>query len=140
MNKKLLSVLQAKCKDFGLSEKAIEDLATTASEGLNDESSDEDIEKVADSLVPYAKLMQAEATRKAQKTKPKPKQSKGNEGEGEGEDGGEEVPEWFKAQMKGYNEKLQKLEEENETLKAERAKNQRQAEIAEKAKKLGIPD
>ena len=63
MNKKLLSVLQAKCKDFGLSEKAIEDLATTASEGLNDESSDEDIEKVADSLVPYAKLMQAEATR-----------------------------------------------------------------------------
>lgn len=139
MNKKLLSVLQAKCKDFGLSDKVIEDLATSASEGLTDESSDEDIEKVADSLVPYAKLMQAEVTRKAQKTKPKPKQSKGNEGDGDGEEGGEEVPEWFKTQMKGYNEKLQKLEEENENLKAERTKNQRQAEIAEKAKKLGIP-
>lgn len=139
MNKKLLSVLQAKCKDFGLSDKAIEDLATSASEGLTDESSDEDIEKVADSLVPYAKLMQAEVTRKAQKTKPKPKQSKGNEGDGDGEEGGEEVPEWFKTQMKGYNEKLQKLEEENENLKTERTKNQRQAEIAEKAKKLGIP-
>lgn len=38
MNKKLLTVLQAKCKDFGLSEKAIEDLATSAGEGLTDET------------------------------------------------------------------------------------------------------
>ena len=46
MNKKLLKTLQDKCKDFGLTEKAIEELAQSASEGLTDESSDEDIAKV----------------------------------------------------------------------------------------------
>ena len=40
MNKKLLKTLQDKCKDFGLTEKAIEELAQSASEGLTDESSD----------------------------------------------------------------------------------------------------
>ena len=73
MNKKLLKTLQDKCKDFGLTEKAIEELAQSASEGLTDESSDEDIAKVADSLVPYAKMMQGEITRKTRKQAPKPK-------------------------------------------------------------------
>ena len=70
MNKKLFTVLQAKCKDFGLSKTAIEDLCKTGSEGINDETSEEDIEKRADSLASYAKLMQAEVTRKAQKPNP----------------------------------------------------------------------
>ena len=61
MNKKLLKVLQDKCKDFGLTDKAIESLAEQGSDGLNDETSDEDIEKKADSLVPFAKLMQGDA-------------------------------------------------------------------------------
>lgn len=134
MNKKLLTVLQAKCKDFGLSEKAIEDLATSGSEGLTDETSDEDIEKRADSLVPYAKLMQAEVTRKAQKkpleqAKPKEEEKKVSE----------EEPEWFK-NYKAENEKrMKELEDENAAMKLEKSKAERGAKIAAKAKELGIP-
>ena len=40
MNKKLFKALQDKCKDFGLTDKAIEELAESAPEGLSDESSD----------------------------------------------------------------------------------------------------
>lgn len=142
MNKKLFTVLQAKCKDFGLTEKAIEDLAKTGSEGLTDETSDEDIEKKADSLVPLAKLMQAEVTRKAQQS-PKPKTDpKGADGDGDGKgnSGNENEPDWFKKYREENDKKLSKLQEENETLKSERAKAERSAVISSTAKRLGIPD
>ena len=64
MNKKLFNLVQDKCKDFGLSEKAIEDIVETISEGVDDETSEEELEKKADSVVSYARLMQVEVTRK----------------------------------------------------------------------------
>lgn len=135
MIKKLLKVLQAKCKDFGLSEKAIEDLATSGSEGLTDESSDEDIEAKADSLVPYAKLMQAEVTRKAQK-KPAEKEEKLSPKE----EKSIEEPEWFKNYKAEQEKQLKELKDENAAMKLERSKAERGAAIASKAKELGIPD
>lgn len=134
MNKKLLTVLQAKCKDFGLSKTAIEDLYKTGSEGIKDDTSDEDIDKIADSLVPYAKLMQAEVTRKAQKPKP----STTADGQGE-ENNGEDEPEWFKKYKTATDKKLADLETENATLKSEKSKAERTALINSTAKKLGIP-
>ena len=133
MNKKFLTVLQAKCKDFGLSKTAIEDLAKSGGEGITDETSDEDIEKRADSLVPYAKLMQAEVTRKAQKTKPDPTADK------PGEDGADEEPEWFKKYKTATDKKLSELETENATLKSEKSKAERTALINSTATRLGIP-
>ena len=133
MNKKFLTVLQAKCKDFGLSKTAIEDLCKSGSEGIKDDTSDEDIEKIADSLVPYAKLMQAEVTRKAQKTKPDPTADK------PGEDGADEEPEWFKKYKTATDKKLADLETENATLKSEKSKAERTALINSTANKLGIP-
>lgn len=133
MNKKFFSVLQAKCKDFGLSKTAIEDLAKSGGEGITDETSDEDIEKRADSLVPYAKLMQAEVTRKAQKPKPDPTADK------PGEDGGDEEPEWFKKYKTATDKKLSELETENATLKSEKSKAERTALINSTATRLGIP-
>lgn len=135
MNKKLLTVLQAKCKDFGLSEKAIEDLATSGSEGLTDETSDEDIEKKADSLVPYAKLMQAEVTRKAQNKKPVEKPAEAPKG-----GNSEEEPEWFKNYKAEQEKQLKELKDENAAMKLEKSKAERGAAIAAKAKELGIPD
>lgn len=135
MNKKLLTVLQAKCKDFGLSEKAIEDLATSGSEGLTDETSDEDIEKKADSLVPYAKLMQAEVTRKAQNKKPVEKSAEAPKG-----GNSEEEPEWFKTYKAEQEKQLKELKDENAAMKLEKSKAERGAAIAAKAKELGIPD
>lgn len=137
MNKKLLTVLQAKCKDFGLSEKAIEDLATSGSEGLTDETSDEDIEKKADSLVPFAKLMQAEVTRKAQNKKPVEKPAEAPKG-----GNSEEEPEWFKtykAEQEKQLKELKELKDENAAMKLEKSKAERGAAIAAKAKELGIP-
>ena len=135
MIKKLLKVLQAKCKDFGLSEKAIEDLATSGSEGLTDETSDEDIEKKADSLVPFAKLMQAEVTRKAQNKKPVEKPAEAPKG-----GNSEEEPEWFKTYKAEQEKQLKELKDENAAMKLEKSKAERGAAIAAKAKELGIPD
>ena len=134
MNKKLLTVLQAKCKDFGLSEKAIEDLATSGSEGLTDETSDEDIEKKADSLVPFAKLMQAEVTRKAQNKKPVEKPAEAPKG-----GNSEEEPEWFKTYKAEQEKQLKELKDENAAMELEKSKAERGAAIAAKAKELGIP-
>ena len=144
MNKKLLNTLQDKCKDFGLTEKAIEELAQSASEGLTDESSDEDIAKVADSLVPYAKMMQGEITRKTRKQAPKPKttpKTDGDDGDGDGDDDeGGEMPKWFRDYKKQNDKAIKDLQDENAALKSEKAKGERSAAITLKAKELGIPD
>lgn len=148
MNKKLLKALQDKCKDFGLTDKAIEELAESASEGLSDESSDEDIENAADSLVPYAKMMQGEITRKTRKQTPKPKTKPNTDGDGDGDgegDGdededGKKMPKWFRDYKKQNDKAIKDLQDENAALKSEKAKGERTAAINLKAKELGIPD
>lgn len=148
MNKKLFKVLQDKCKDFGLTDKAIEELAKLASEGLTEESSDEDIEKKADSVVPYAKAMQGEVTRKSQKPNPKTKtkQSTKKEGEDEEEDDEEDdvddnkMPKWFKAYRKKNDDAIAALQRDNDALKAEKTKSERKSHVAELAKKAGVSE
>lgn len=136
MKKKFRKLLSEKCKDMGLTDKALDDLVEIGAEGLADDASDEDIAAKVDSLVPYAKAMQGEITRKTQRPKPQSKKPQSND-EGEDEGGNEdEAPEWFKP----FQKKLTDLETENVALKAEKAKTTRQAEISAKAKKLGIPD
>lgn len=138
MKKKLLETLQAKCKDFGLSDKAIEDLANSASEGLSEQSKDEDIVKLVDSLVPYAKMMQAEVTRKAQKQQPK--EDKKQEETQKVVKGSEEEPEWFRNYKSEQEKQIKALKDENEAFRLEKSKAERKATIASKAKELGIPD
>lgn len=141
MKKKFRSVLAEKCKDFGLTDKALDDLAELGSKDLTEESTDEDIAAKADLLVPFAKAMQGEITRKTQ-GKPSAKQSTGgnpNEdddqtGEGKGE--GEKKPNW----VTEIKTRLEALENENKALKEEKETAARKATIAEKAKKLGIPE
>ena len=121
---------------MGLTDKALDDLVEIGTEGLADDASDEDIAAKVDSLVPYAKAMQGEITRKTQRPKPQSKKPQSND-EGEDEGGNDDgAPEWFKP----FQKKLSDLETENAALKAEKAKTTRQAEISAKAKKLGIPD
>ena len=149
MNKKLLKVLQDKCKDFGLTDKAIEELAESASEGLGDDASDEDINSAADSLIPTAKIIQGEITRKTRKTAPKSKTTSkrtgddGGEGTGdddEGDDDGKNPPACFRKYKKQNDAAVKALQDENAALKAEKAKGERHAAITLKAKELGIPD
>ena len=142
MKKKLLTLLTGKCKDMGLTEKALGELVELGSEGLSDDASDEDIVKKVDSLVPFAKAMQAEITRKTQKKQSTTKQStEEEEGNGEGDNkGGNDVPEWFKTEMQKRDKQISDLIKENETLKANETKKSRSEQIAAKAKELGIPD
>ena len=142
MKKKLLALLTSKCKDMGLTEKALGELVELGSEGLSDDASEEDITKKVDSLVPFAKAMQAEITRKTQKKQSTTKQStEDGDGDGEGENkGGDQIPDWFKSEMQKRDKQLQDLIKENETLKANESKKSRAEQIAAKAKELGIPD
>lgn len=100
MKKKFRKLLSEKCKDMGLTDKALDDLVEIGAEGLADDASDEDIAAKVDSLVPYAKAMQGEITRKTQRPKPQSKKPQSND-EGEDEGGNEdEAPEWFKPSKK----------------------------------------
>lgn len=146
MNEKLLNFLNDKCKDMGLTDKAITELAQLGSDGLT-ESSDEGIEAKANSLLPLAKAMQAEATRWAQKTQTgqnnDPNAGRNNGGRGSNI----EEPDWFKAYKKAEAEKLEEqakkmeaLIQENNTFKVNQAKEKRGADIAAEAKRLGIPN
>lgn len=141
MNKKLRKTLSEKCKDMGLTDKALDELCELGSQGLEEDASEEDVAAKADLLVPYAKAMQGEITRKTSKSRNQPKPS-GKDGDGGGDNGGDDdkdVPEWFKKQMETVNKKISDLETENQTLKAEKTKAERNSVIAEKAKKLGLP-
>lgn len=137
MNTKLFEVLKTKCKSFGLTKKALEELTELGSSELTDESTDEEIAAKADLLVPYAKAMQGEITRKTRKSSTK----KQSEDEGDGEDESDtEMPVWFKQYQQSNDQRIAALEKENNDLKAEKAATERATTIADKAKKLGIPE
>lgn len=137
MNTKLFEVLKTKCKSFGLTKKALEELTELGSSELTDESTDEEIAAKADLLVPYAKAMQGEITRKTRKSSTK----KQSEDEGDGEDESDtEMPAWFKQYKQSNDQRIAALEKENNDLKAEKAATERATTIADKAKKLGIPE
>lgn len=138
MNKKVLEMLQDKCKDFGLTAKAIEELAEQASKGIDDETSDEDLTKTVDSYVGIAKMMQGEVTRKMQKRSSQ--NDRKDEQEEKDDSKHDDEPAWFAAYRKEQDAKLAKLQSENDAMKAEKAKADRGALIAATAKKLGIPD
>lgn len=140
MNKELRKTLSELCKDMGLTDKALDELTEIGSQGLDEKSSDEDITNAANSLVPYAKLMQGEITRKMRKPAHNQPKSSDGEGEGEGEKGNDAIANIIAAQLAPFKEQLNKLQSENESLKAEKAKGERSASIAAEAKKLGIPE
>lgn len=143
MKKKFLSALEIKCKDMGLTKNALNELTELGAKSLKDYATDDDINAAVDSLVPFAKAMQSEITRKTSR-KPSTTQSTdttGEGGEGEstttgGETGSEEMPAWAKTMQS----QLASLTAENAALKADKSKAERAATIAAKAKSLGIPD
>lgn len=144
MNTKLRKTISELCKDMGLTEKALDELAELGSQGLSDTSTDEEIKNAADLLVPYAKLMQGEITRKtrqhnqAGKSKKKGKTDEGDDDDDD--DANEGIAALIREQLKPLKDEIDALKGENANLKAEKAKGERNALIAAKAKELGIPD
>lgn len=144
MNTKLRKTISELCKDMGLTEKALDELAELGSQGLSDTSTDEEIKNAADLLVPYAKLMQGEITRKtrqhnqAGRSKKKGKTDEGDDDDDD--DANEGIAALIREQLKPLKDEIDALKGENANLKAEKAKGERNALIAAKAKELGIPD
>jgi len=143
MNEKLFKLLKDKCKDMGISEKVIIELATLGSDDLTDESTDEKIQATADSLVPFARLTQGEVTRKLQDAAKK-RTDGGTVGYLTVASGAQttddDMPEWFKKYQEAINKEVQGLKTELDLTKAERLKTERQAQIDKRGKELGIPD
>lgn len=137
MKIKFKKALSEKLKDMGLTEKAIDDLVEIGCEGLKDDASDEDINQKVDLLVPYAKVMQGEITRKTRKPNHQTKTTEGVEVEGEQD---AKIAAIIAKQLAPLTQSINDLKAENEALKAAKAKGERDAQIAEKAKKLGIPE
>lgn len=140
MNKKLLENLKAKCKDMGLSDAALEQIAGIASNGLDEAATDEAIEERAKQYVPIMQAMQGEATRWAQKkqepptppTPPTPPQPKPNEAEP-----------WKAAieeAQKQYAEALKKQGDTIVALEAKLARSERTGVIAAACKRLGLTE
>ena len=140
MNKKLLENLKAKCKDMGLSEAALEQIAGIASNGLEETATDEAIEERAKQYVPILQAMQGEATRWAQKkqepptppTPPAPPQPKPNEAEP-----------WKAAIAEIEKKYAGVMETQNNTiaeLQAKLAASERTGVIAAAMKKLGLTE
>lgn len=144
MNTKLRKTISELCKDMGLTEKALDELAELGSQGLSDTSTDEEIKNAADLLVPYAKLMQGEITRKtrqhnqAGRSKKKGKTDEGDDDDDD--DANEGIAALIREQLKPLKDEIDALKGESANLKAEKAKGERNALIAAKAKELGIPD
>ena len=147
MKKKFLQFLSDKIKDMGLSDKAVNELVELGSAGLSDTSSDEDIKAKVDSIVPFAKAMQGEFTRKVQEAKQSQQNQQQSQNGGPNGKGGEgdnasnqAILDQLKAMQQKYDTELASLKSENANLKAAEAKKVRDGEIAAKAKELGIPD
>lgn len=145
MKEKLRKAMSELCKDFGLSEKVIDELVELGSQGLNDKSTEDDVKKLADSLVPYAKMVQGEITRKmSKKTTPTPTPSPtpapAPTPTPSPKPGNDDLAKLIAEQLAPLKTQLDKLQGENDALKAEKAKSERSAAIASKAKELGIPD
>ena len=137
MNKKFLQLLKDKTKDFGLTAKAIEDLAEQGSEGITEETTDEDLETKADLYARLAKITQGEVTRKLQSKQPKP--SEGGTNPDKPSDPPADEPAWFKSYRETQDAKIAALEEQNAQIKAQASAKERSQMIAETARKHGIP-
>ena len=107
MKEKIKAKLQDAVKDYGLSDEAIESLATLASKGLKEDASDDDIQNAVNTFAEIGKTMQGETTRKVQAAKKQfdeDSKTKEDKTKGGKEDPNKDMPEWFKA-WKAENDK-----------------------------------
>ncbi len=139
MKEKFLEQFKDKVKDFGISDKAIAALAEQASEGFNDDTTEEDVTKAVDLYARIAKTMQGEVTRKTQrkKTETKVDKTKVSNDDEDGDD--DDTPAWFAKFQSKQTEAIDALKAELAEMKTAKSKADRDALIASKAKEMGIP-
>lgn len=145
MKTKILSALKTKYSNLGFNAKALDGVASVLEKTVTEESQIEDAVNGVEGLL---KVFQAEIDRgrteyntlKNQHDELLKKQSQPNNGGGAKPEPNNDEPEWFKAYKAVQEERYNAIKSESDTLKAEKAKNERQALISNKAKELGIPE
>lgn len=146
MNKIVFKRVKDKCaKDMGLSDKAYQEIADKFSDGLTEDSSDEDIDKVVNQCVSFAKVIQREATRWAQKNEQteKDKSKDYNAKDDMSKNGGQDedvIPEWFKKEQEKNQKFLQELQDENKKLIDQKKKGDRDSFIQTELQNAKIPE
>lgn len=137
MNKKLFVKVKDLCKDTGLSEKYLKAITEKMSGSIKDDSTDEEIESVANLIVDVAKESQGEATRWAnKKTETKPKK--------EEEEEEEEEKDKLKSQKgkvadDAYEKRFKDMEKKLADYEAKETKAQRTKDILSSMEKHKIP-
>lgn len=138
MKAKFLQLVKEKCKDMGLTAKALEELANSIE--VTDETTEEELTAKADSLIPIAKIMQGEITRKAQRReKDDEKDAKKRDAKNDDDDD-KDMPSWFKVYKAEQDKVIKELKDENERMRSEKSQKERASLISSKAKELGIPE
>lgn len=147
MRQKILEQLKTKYSDKGFSKEALGGVASYLEKTVTDESQ---IETAVSGVEPLLKVFQADADRarneyatlKAERDNLK-KQVDESAAAGGGQSNhepDEKEPAWFTAYKQQQEERFNTLKQESETLKAEKSKAERAAQISEAAKKYGIPE
>lgn len=140
MKEKFLKILKTKASQFGFSKQELESIADNLSNNpeLNDETSDEELNKVVDGVLPYLKISQQMASRLQQATKGKAEEpkvgEKGNSKEGEvTKSDDESTPQWAKDLI----ENNRKLLERVASLESEKTSDSRKRQLEKKLADTG---
>lgn len=140
----LFDKVKDKCKDMGLSEKHLKDLTEALGGGLNEDSTEEEINSVVEQIVKVAGLSQGEVTRKLQKKNPKPKTTKkpeGEDGDSDDDDPDEEGKTTVEKAINALRKEMQEtLKQEREERQKERDREARSASITAAMDKYKIPE
>ena len=148
MKEKILVALKTKYSNLGFGAKALDGVASILEKSVTDESQ---IETAVSGVEPFLKVFQSDADRARteynalkglyDELKAKSEASPANGGgQGKKNEPDDEEPAWFKAYKKQQEERYNAIKAESDTLKAEKAKNDRANLISAKAKELGIPE
>jgi len=142
MKIKILQALKTKFSNLGFGDKAFNGVADFLSKTVTKE---EEIETAIAGVEPLLKSFQGDIdtvrteltqkTKELEELKKKPEHHKSDPSKTDPEE-----PAWFKTFKEEQAKKLEALEKENQSFKAEKAKETRAAQVAVKVKELGIPD
>lgn len=141
MKVKILAQLKTKYANLGFGDKAFDGVAEYLTKTVTEETQ---IETAIGGVESLLKAFQGDVdkvrTELAQK-KTELEELKKKSTEPEKKDPpAEDEPAWFIAYKEEQTKKIEAIEKENQSFKAEKAKETRSAQVAAKVKELGIPD
>ena len=149
MKEKILVALKTKYSNLGFGAKALDGVASILEKSVTDESQ---IETAVSGVEPFLKVFQSDADRARTeynalkglydelKAKSEGISCKWGRQGAKKRTRRMTEPAWFKAYKKQQEERYNAIKAESDTLKAEKAKNDRANLISAKAKELGIPE